>query len=784
MADVFLSYKREDQQKAREVAADLEAEGFSVFFDVRIEVGDAWDEVIERELNNSRAVVVLWSTRSRESPWVRREAREALERRILCPASVDRCKVPLEFSDVQAADLINRAPGDFAHTEWRRLCERVGKCVGRAPLHRGAQPQRAPAPPQPEQRAGQDAGAVSGLFSNVSRRALIVGGVTVAGAGAAVAGYMTWTNAAAPGNASAELSAFLDRLTTEALRESPEYATTLAVTEQQAGGRYIDRLGDRSREGFTRVRDANERALTGLQRVNRNRLTGQDAVTYDVALTSLQSQIDASRFTFGYGAMQPYAVTQLTGSYRDIPGFLDSQHPLTNRDQADAYLLRLTGFARALDQETAVINEDAFAGMIPPDFAIDGASQGLRGFTSVSPAQSVLVGSLHRRLPEIAEVAEADRSTFVTRAEAIVRDEVFPAYQRQLAALMTIRPRASHAAGIGERPQGAEIYESALRYHTTTMLNADEIHALGVELVGQYNAQADLALRTQGLTAGTVVERMASLSSWPGQFYADTDFGRTQALNDLNRLVQTVQARMSEQFSRAPRASLEIRRVPPSIEATAPGGYYQPAALDGSRPGVYYINLRSMADWPRFTLPTLVFHETVPGHHTQVSVQQEAGELPLYRSALSYFNAYSEGWALYAEQLADEMGFYADDPLGRLGYLKSMTFRAARLVVDTGIHAKGWTREQAIQYLSSVTGDPPERSATEVERYAVWPGQACSYMVGHQTINRMRDRARQTLGSRFDLRTFHDALLTNGSVPLSVAETLIDNWIASVRSSA
>jgi len=609
---------------------------------------------------------------------------------------------------------------------------------------------------------------------HMTRRALL--GATAAGAALSVAGCGQST-----GNASAELTAFLNRLSTEILREGPEYATMLGVSEEQAGGRYIDRLSDRSREGFIRIRGLTQTALTDLQAINRDQLTGQDAVSYDIARTSLESQIAAAGFEFGNGATSPYVVTQLTGSYIDIPDFLDSRHPLTSRDQTDAYLTRMSLFAQGLDQESAIIATDATAGMIPPDFAIDGAIRQLQSFAGLPPGQNPMVMSLLRRLPEVTEIPEADRAGLVSRAETILRDEILPAYGRQIEALRAVRGQASHDAGVGGRPRGAEMYEVALRNYTTTSMTADEIHNIGVELIGQLNSESDAILRAQGLTRGSVAERVASIQNRPGQLYPNTDAGRTQLLADLNTQVVAIQARMGEQFTRLAQAPLEIKRVPPTIEAGSPGGYYQPAALDGSRPGAYYINLRDTAEWPRFKLPTLSYHEGVPGHHWQIAIQQEAGELPFFRTALSFFGAFIEGWGLYAEQLADEMGVYANDPWGRLGYLQSMTFRASRLVVDTGLHSKGWSREQAIDSMMQATGDSRTAITTEIERYSVWPGQACSYMVGRQAINRMRDGARTTLGDAYDQRGFHDTLLTNGATPLSVTETLVNEWVARVQ---
>lgn len=605
-----------------------------------------------------------------------------------------------------------------------------------------------------------------------NRRALL--GAGAAGAAILVTGCQ-WS-----GDQGEQLANILDRASTEILRESPQRCTSLAVSEEQAGGRYIDRLGDASKEGFRRYRAILERALSDLNAINAERLSDSDAVTLDVVKTSFENSVSNMRFEIGGGAGAPYAVTQLTGSYTNFPDFMASQHPLRSRDEADAYLARLSAYPGVLDQETAIIAEDAAAGVIAPDFAIDKALNQLNTFASTPSAQTVLVTSLAQRLTEVAEIPEADRASFASRADAIVRDEIFPAYRRQIEALQRVRPQAVHDAGVWRLAQGAEMYQTSLRQRTTTTLTPDEIHQMGVELISQFHAEMDAILRQQGMTEGGVAQRIQALSRRPDQLYPNTDEGRAQILADLNAQTAAITAMMPRAFNQLARAQLEIRRVPPYTEEGAPGGYYQRAALDGSRPGAYYINLRNTREWPRFTLPTLNYHEGVPGHHWQISLQQESGSIPFIRSALLGFSAFSEGWGLYAEQLADELGAYADNPLGRLGYLQSATFRASRLVVDTGMHHKRWSREQAIQSMMEATGDQESSVATEIERYAVWPGQACSYMVGRQEINRLRSRAQQALGERFDLKAFHDTMLANGAVPLSVLDRIMEQWAESI----
>jgi len=599
--------------------------------------------------------------------------------------------------------------------------------------------------------------------------------------GATAAGLALLSGCARGGQAGQQLSTVLDRIVTDILKEAPEYATSLAVTEERAGGRFVDKLSDASKEGAARYKGVLERGLADLQAINSDQLSAQEQVSRDVVVTALQDDIAARNFTSGSGATSPYTVSQLEGAFTSIPDFLDSQHPITNRDTVEAYLARLSAYARVLGQENTNIGIDAGAGVVPPDFAIDGAIRQLGEFARTRPADTVLVRSLARRIAEVAEISEADRAGFLTRAETIVRDEVLPAYNAQIEALRAIRPQAVHDAGCWRLPQGAELYTAALRYNTTTAMTPEEIHQMGVELIASMSAEMDTILRAQGMTRGSVGARMQALAQRPDQLYPNTDAGRTQMLADLNTQITEITARMPEYFGTLARAALEIKRVPPYIEAGAPGGYYQSPALDGSRAGAYYINLRDTREWPRFTLPTLTYHEGIPGHHWQIAIAQEAQGLPFIRSAILGFNAYQEGWGLYAEQLADEAGVYANNPFGRLGYLQSAVFRASRLVVDTGMHHMRWTREQAIQSMMEATGDQQSSVATEIERYSVWPGQACGYMVGRQAIHRLREEARTAMGERFDIKAFHDLVLTSAPTPLSVLESIVRNWTGAAR---
>jgi uncharacterized protein (DUF885 family) len=578
--------------------------------------------------------------------------------------------------------------------------------------------------------------------------------------------------------AAAALKAALDHLTTAMLREDPEEATALAVSEDLAGGKYSDRLSDESPEGMTRKAGILRDARTELESIDAAALSSEDAVTRDVVLTYIDNVTAGEKFgygTFGFDVPTPYVVTQLTGAFTSVPDFLDSQHQVKSLQDAEDYLARVTALAKRMDQETAEIKSQAAQGVTPPDFCIDGALKQLQAFAAMKPADTVLVRALGRKAAA-AKFDAAAQKDLLTRVEQSVKEHVLPAYRRQIAELQEARKHAVHDAGVWRLPNGADYYLLGLRNYNTTDLTPEQIHEMGLKLIAELHQEMDGILKAQGLTSGSVGARMEKLARNPQQLYANTDAGRNELLAALNQQVADLQPLLPNYFGVLAQAKLEIRRVPPYIEAGAPGGYYMTGALDGSRPGIYYINLRDTREWPKFSLPTLTYHEGEPGHHWQGSIALES-RLPLLRGGILDFSGYAEGWGLYAEQLADEMGVYRNDPFGRLGYLQSMVFRATRLVVDTGMHYKKWSREQAVDFMVEATGDQRSSVTTEIERYAVWPGQATAYMVGRETINRLRDEAKAELGDKFDLRAFHDVVLTNGAVPLSVLETIVKDWI-------
>ena len=605
----------------------------------------------------------------------------------------------------------------------------------------------------------------------LSRRQLLASAMA-AGAAGALPGAAFAQFPSAP----AHLKAVLDDIMARNLRRSPETATSLGMDTGDLAWTKFN-LSDFSLAANAQSKAATAQNLRELRAIDRAQLTGMDAVNYDT-VEFVQVTADEANGKFRYGgtgAGSPYVLSQLTGAYQQVPDFLDSQHTIETKQDADAYLSRVDAYARLMDDELEVARHDQQLGVIPPDFVIDKTLVQMREQAGAPADQSPLVRSIARRAKEKGVAGD-----YAAQASRLYEEKVIPALRRQIAHMESIRPGAVHDAGVWRLPQGAEYYDASLKLYTTASITPDEVHRMGLELVGTLGARTDTLMRKAGYTRGTVGQRFRQMYDDPRQHYPNTDAGKEQLIADLNEKVKAITPMLAPYFGQRPKAPLEIRRVPKAIEAGAPGGYYNQPTLDGSRPGIYWINLQNSASQPRFTLPTLTVHEGVPGHHLQSALTNEAGGLPLIRKAI-WFSGYGEGWALYSEELAVEMGLYKNDPLGEIGMLHDAMFRAVRLVVDSGMHDKRWSREQALKYYVDNIGDEETAAIREIERYCVWPGQATSYMVGKLEWLRLRDKARKALGSRFDIRRFHDATLLSGPVPLTVLERVVDTHIASAR---
>ncbi|KQN26256.1 twin-arginine translocation pathway signal [Sphingomonas sp. Leaf33] len=567
----------------------------------------------------------------------------------------------------------------------------------------------------------------------------------------------------------------IDTLADEWLRLSPDTATSLGIdTGPRAALR--GQLSDPGPAGVARVHAWVGGAIPRLQAVVDGSGAAQDKRTAEVALAAYRTSADG--FAFPYGDVSiagwrngPYVVAQNMGSYLDTPKFLDGDHPVKTRGDAEAYLARLAAWSKQLDGETARLKADRARGVIAPDFILDKTLGAMTLTRGEAPAQMLVVTSLAKKTAGIP-------GDWTAQATRIVERGVMPALARQIAELKAHRPLAMPDAGAWKLPQGDAYYAWALRAATTTRMTPDQVHAEGLRQHADYHRQMDVILRSMSLTQGSVGARMRALNKDPRFTFASGDEGRAQILKFIEGRIADIRPRLPRAFHALVRGNVEVRRIAPTEEIGAPGAYGGPGSIDGTIPGRFWINLRDPARHTKYNLPTLTYHEAIPGHVWQGEYNQK---LPLLGTLVGGgFSAFQEGWALYAEQLAGELGVYADDDAGRLGYLDSMAFRAARMVVDTGIHAKRWTRDTAREWFAEATGDTIEGVTSEIDRYCVWPGQACGYKVGHSEINRQRDRAKAALGARFDYRAFNDMVVGGGSRPLSIVASDTDRMIGKV----
>jgi len=572
------------------------------------------------------------------------------------------------------------------------------------------------------------------------------------------------------------LNALFDTFVNENLDLSPTFATSLGV-DTGARAHQRSEIDESSLAANDRAQKLVASQLQRLQAFDRASVGIEDQVSYDVVMFNLKNTDDDNRrYSYAGGAAgAPYIIDQQTGLYSRIPSFLDNQHRIETKSDADAYLSRLEQFALRLDEEAEVVRHDVALGVVPPDFALQKTLIQMNALRSQPAESATMTMSVVRRTKE-----KNIAGDYQTPAAKILSEKVYPALDRQIALVTDMQKKATHDAGVWKLPDGEAYYRDSVLTWTTSTKSPAEIHQIGLDIIKDHSAQIDAIMRQQGMTKGTVGERLRAMYDDPKLAFANTDAAKDQLIADLNLKVAAIRAKLPDYFGLLPKADVKIQRVPKYLEAAQPGGYYNAPSLDGKIPGIYWINLRDASEQPRWLLPTLTYHESIPGHHLQLSIQREA-KMPLIRK-LSYFSSYIEGWALYAEQLADEMGMYKEDPLGRIGFLHDAMFRAVRLVVDSGIHAMKWTREEAIKFFIDTLGDKETATITEIERYCVAPGQACGYMLGKLTFLAARKRARDALGDKFDIKSFHDAVLVGGAVPLAMIDGITDRYIASRKS--
>ena len=577
----------------------------------------------------------------------------------------------------------------------------------------------------------------------------------------------------------AQANALLGSMAENLLRLQPAQATSLGIdTGARASYRY--RLDDRSAAGQARVAATLKGDLARAEAVDTGRLSFPTRTSIETVRSAYRTALDGFALTYGDVAVggwrnTPYVVIQNVGAYIDTPQFLDTDHPIENRADAEAYLSRLAQYPKQLDGELARMRAARAKGLVPPNFLIDKALNQLGIALKNTQQGGTTIDSLVRRTKEKGIPGNWD-----ARARKIAAAEVVPALQRQIAELQAGRVIATDIAGMWSRPYGDEYYRWALKASTTTNLSPDEVHQMGLDQLAALQDRMDPILKSLGYTQGSVGERMQALAKDPRYKFSEGDKGREEIKAYIQERLAKIRAVLPRAFNTMVPGHLEVRRMSAEQEPGAPAAYGGAGSIDGKIPGKFWINLRTTDLHSKYSLPDLAAHEAIPGHVWQ---GEYANKLPLIRTILA-FNAYSEGWALYAEQLVDELGVYDDFPVGRLGYLQSIAFRCCRLVVDSGIHAKRWTRQQGVDFFVQRNGSNPLEVASEVDRYCSWPGQACGYKVGHSAINRLRDRAKAELGPKYDLRAFDDAVVLGGNVPMDVLTKNVDDYIARVERNA
>jgi len=564
---------------------------------------------------------------------------------------------------------------------------------------------------------------------------------------------------------------FFNRVFARYLLQSPQLITSLGVL-RPLGIHYFDRrLDDLSIPHQNAQADFTEGELRTLRSYNRAALNTSQQLSYDI----LEAYLDIEA-TGRPWMLYDFPVNPTAGVQSELPSFLLTQHPLKSVADAEAYVSRLQRVGAALEQLIDGLKAREHAHLLPPKFVVEKSLTQMQGFIATPPDGNPLYVHLRDQLAQQSDMAPRDRDRLLVAAQQALSDTVYPGYQRLIIYFTALNSSDLSNAGAWSQPKGDDYYAWAVKRQTTSDLDPTTIHDIGLKEVARIEVEMDAILRTLGHMDGSIGARMAALRKDPQYLYPETEAGREQMLADYQKYIDEINASLGPYFDVRPQQSVRVKRVPVFKEATAPGAYYELGSLDGSRPGVFYANLRAIREQPRWAMRTLAYHEAIPGHHFQIATAEQLQGVPQFRRVLP-FNAFQEGWALYAERLAWELGF-EKDPLDNLGRLQAEMFRAVRLVVDTGLHRKRWTREQAIQYMLDKTGMGEAEVTAEIERYLVWPGQALGYKLGMLKILELRDFAKAELGASFDIRQFHDQVIGAGAMPLPVLDARVRAWVA------
>ncbi len=580
------------------------------------------------------------------------------------------------------------------------------------------------------------------------------------------------------------ISHFYDRIFVELVMDSPEFTTMLGIPVLYDWSKdELDDISDaKNWESFHKLKEDYET-------LNSYDFEGQSAANQlntKILGNFLKNQVESEPYFY-----HDYPVNQMFGIQSNLPSFLENSHKLRDKSDVEAYISRLSKFDTKFDQllEGLKIREEK--GIIPPKFVIKRVVDEMKGFVGHKDAvienleevpapvkSNILYTNFETKLGEIEGLSETEKDKFQQQVTTEIETTVFGAYAKLISYFEDLDVKATTDDGVWKLPNGESYYAYQLKQHTTTDLSPEEVHQIGLREVARIKLEMEAILKQEGYTdtTQTLGEIIQGLNKEERFLYPENDEGRELLLKEYQAILDKISLGLDDAFDIRPKAGMEVRRVPEFKEEGSAKGYYNQPPMDGSRGGIFYANLRKVHEHPKYTMKTLAYHEGIPGHHFQIAIQSELEDVPIFRTVVP-FTAYAEGWALYTEQLAWELGFYKNDPFGNLGRLQAEIWRAVRLVVDTGIHYKKWTREEAIDYMVANTGLTTTEVVTEIERYIVMPGQACSYKIGMMKILELRAKAKKVLGNQFDLKEFHNVVLKNGSVPLTILEEIIDEYI-------
>ncbi len=564
---------------------------------------------------------------------------------------------------------------------------------------------------------------------------------------------------------------FYERVFIEYALEDPEILSQLRILEGMGINFHNDDLTDISDARFQKLKKKLDGNYKTLLDYDREKLSKEQQLSYDILKWFLDDAVRREQFMY-----HDYIITQLQGVHMDLPDFMVNVHQINTKKDAENYITRLSKFDTKFEQLFEQLKMREEREIIPPRFAVEKALKQTQEFIKDSAQKNILYTAFKEKTDTIKELSVEDRTALQQNALDEVSKTVYPAYRNLEKYLAHLGEKATGVDGVWKLPDGDKWYAFQLRSNTTTDMTPEEVYQLGVSEVGRIEKEMRTILDSIGVpdtgSVGSILSHFATESQF---LYADDATGKAQCLKDYQTIIDEIDNNMGDIFDMRPKIGVKVEAVPEFKQQGAPGAYYNPPAMDGTRPGIFYANMRSMSEIPKYGMRTLSYHEAIPGHHFQIAIQQELTGVPTFRKVLP-FTAYAEGWALYAERLAWEYGFQKD-PYSDLGRLQAEIFRAVRLVVDVGIHHKRWTREQAIDYMIKKTGMPEGDVVAEIERYIVWPGQACAYKVGQLKILQLRDYARKELGDKFNIKEFHNVVLMNGSMPLSILEELVKQYV-------